>query len=26
MWRVRGISDTVSHASGTVVGTVLNDF
>jgi receptor protein-tyrosine kinase len=26
MWRVRGISDTVSHASATVVGTVLNDF
>jgi receptor protein-tyrosine kinase len=26
MWRVRGISDTVSHASATVVGTVLNVF
>jgi len=26
MWRVRGISDTVSHASATVVGTVLNDY
>ncbi|MGE3532910.1 MAG: chain length determinant protein tyrosine kinase EpsG [Steroidobacteraceae bacterium] len=26
IWRVRGISDTVSHASATVIGAVLNDF
>ena len=26
MWRVRGVSDSVAHASATVVGTVLNDF
>lgn len=26
MWRVRGISDTVSHASATVIGTILNDY
>lgn len=26
MWRVRGVSDTVTHASATVLGTVLNDF
>jgi protein-tyrosine kinase len=26
MWRVRGMSDTVTHASATVIGTVLNDF
>jgi protein-tyrosine kinase len=26
MWRVRGVSDNVSHASATVIGTVLNDF
>lgn len=26
MWRVRGVSDTVSHASATVLGTVLNDY
>ncbi len=26
MWRVQGVSDTVSHASATVIGTVLNDF
>lgn len=26
MWHVRGISDTVAHASATVIGTVLNDF
>jgi receptor protein-tyrosine kinase len=26
MWRVRGVSDTVTQASATVVGTVLNDF
>ena len=26
MWRVRGVSDTVSHASTTIVGAVLNDF
>ena len=26
MWRVQGISDSVSHASATVIGTVLNDF
>lgn len=26
MWRVRGISDTVTHASATIIGTVLNDF
>ena len=26
MWRVQGISDTVSHASATVIGTVLNDY
>ena len=26
MWRVRGISDTVTHASASVIGTVLNDF
>jgi chain length determinant protein tyrosine kinase EpsG len=26
MWRVRGVSDSVVHASATIVGTVLNDF
>jgi len=26
MWRMRGISDTVSHASAKVVGAVLNDY
>lgn len=26
MWRVQGISDTVSHASAAVIGTVLNDY
>jgi protein-tyrosine kinase len=26
MWQVRGVSDTVSHASTTIVGAVLNDF
>lgn len=26
MWRVRGVSDSVAHASVTIVGTVLNDF
>jgi chain length determinant protein tyrosine kinase EpsG len=26
MWRVRGVSDTVTQASATVIGTVLNDF
>ena len=26
MWQVRGVSDTMSHASATVIGTVLNDF
>jgi protein-tyrosine kinase len=26
MWRVRGVSDTVSQASTTIVGAVLNDF
>lgn len=26
MWQVRGVSETVSHASTTIVGTVLNDF
>ena len=26
MWRVRGVSDTVTQASATVVGTVFNDF
>lgn len=26
IWRVQGISDTVSHASATVIGTVLNDY
>ncbi len=26
MWRVQGVSDTVSHASAVVIGTVLNDF
>lgn len=26
MWKVRGVSDTISHASATVIGTVLNDF
>ena len=26
MWHVRGVSDTVAHASATVIGTVLNDF
>lgn len=25
-WHVRGVSDTVVHASSTVIGTVLNDF
>lgn len=25
-WHVRGVSDTVAHASATVIGTVLNDF
>ena len=26
MWKVRGVSDTVSHANTTIVGAVLNDF
>lgn len=26
MWRVRGVSNTVTQASATIVGTVLNDF
>ena len=26
MWRVRGVSDSVAHASATVVGSVLNDY
>lgn len=26
VWHVRGVSDTVSHASASVIGTVLNDF
>lgn len=26
VWHVRGISDTVAHASASVIGTVLNDF
>lgn len=26
MWRVRGVSDKVAHASATIVGTVLNEF
>jgi len=26
MWKIRGISETVTHASATVIGTVLNDF
>lgn len=26
MWRVRGISDTVTYASATIIGTILNDF
>ena len=26
IWRVRGVSDSVAHASATVVGTVLNDY
>jgi len=26
MWRVRGVSDTLEHASATILGTVLNDF
>jgi protein-tyrosine kinase len=26
MWRVRGVSDSVAHASVTIVGTVLNEF
>lgn len=26
VWHVRGVSDTVAHASASVIGTVLNDF
>lgn len=26
MWKVRGVSDAISHASANVIGTVLNDF
>lgn len=26
MWKVRGVSDSIVHASATVIGTVLNDF
>ena len=26
MWQVRGVSDTVTQGSATVIGTVLNDF
>ena len=26
MWKVRGVAETVAHASATVVGAVLNDF
>jgi protein-tyrosine kinase len=26
MWRMRGVSETVTNASATVIGTVLNDF
>lgn len=26
MWRVRGVTDTVTHASAVILGTVLNDF
>ena len=26
VWRVRGVSDAVTHASATVIGSILNDF
>lgn len=26
MWKVRGVSEAVNHASATIIGTVLNDF